>query len=170
MLLFWSSLICNFFYGNRVAGQLPVRYELHVSSLGPMKPLAGWQAGTMAHCMVRLERWPEAQKPKTCHWTKHSLPGSICTSFSETILKASSDHTVIQHYCCFKFNAVTNAYIYCIYTYVICTLCQSPYFLTVVRGERILGLGVAGGMHQGLHHQWQSGLHPRGPSHCCNGI
>ncbi|CAK9105022.1 unnamed protein product [Durusdinium trenchii] len=37
-------------------------YELHVSSLGPMKPLAGWQAGTMAHCMVRLERWPEARE------------------------------------------------------------------------------------------------------------
>jgi len=36
-------------------------YELHVS-LGPMKPLAGRQAGTMADCMVRLERWPEARE------------------------------------------------------------------------------------------------------------
>lgn len=37
-------------------------YELHVTALGPMKPLAGWQAGTMAHCMVRLERYSEARE------------------------------------------------------------------------------------------------------------
>ncbi|CAE8736802.1 unnamed protein product, partial [Polarella glacialis] len=36
-------------------------YTLHATALGPLKPLAGWQAGTMAHCMVRLERWDEAR-------------------------------------------------------------------------------------------------------------
>eukprot|EP00931_Biecheleriopsis_adriatica_P075024 TRINITY_DN48987_c0_g1_i1.p1 TRINITY_DN48987_c0_g1~~TRINITY_DN48987_c0_g1_i1.p1 ORF type:complete len:932 (+),score=205.64 TRINITY_DN48987_c0_g1_i1:46-2841(+) len=37
-------------------------YELHVAALGPMKPLAGWAAGTVAHCMVRLEQWNDARE------------------------------------------------------------------------------------------------------------
>lgn len=37
-------------------------YRLHYEALGPLKPLAGWAAGTMAHCLVRLERWDDARK------------------------------------------------------------------------------------------------------------
>lgn len=36
-------------------------YELQGTSLGPMKPLTGWAAGTVAHCMVRLRRWEDAR-------------------------------------------------------------------------------------------------------------
>ena len=35
-------------------------------------------------------------------------------------------------------------------------------FSVHLRGEGIFGLGAAGGVHQGLHDQRQSGLHPRG--------
>jgi len=43
--------------------EAPLReaYELHCECLGPMKPLSGWAAGTVAHCMVRLERWKDAR-------------------------------------------------------------------------------------------------------------
>eukprot|EP00927_Polykrikos_kofoidii_P065415 TRINITY_DN61171_c0_g1_i1.p1 TRINITY_DN61171_c0_g1~~TRINITY_DN61171_c0_g1_i1.p1 ORF type:complete len:927 (-),score=147.04 TRINITY_DN61171_c0_g1_i1:102-2777(-) len=37
-------------------------HNLHVSALGPMKPLAGWAAGTLAHCMVRLGEWDKARE------------------------------------------------------------------------------------------------------------
>lgn len=36
-------------------------YQLHSDALGPMKPLSGWAAGTVAHCMVRLKRWEDAR-------------------------------------------------------------------------------------------------------------
>mmetsp|Transcript_29931 Transcript_29931/g.94350 ORF Transcript_29931/g.94350 Transcript_29931/m.94350 type:complete len:930 (+) Transcript_29931:296-3085(+) len=36
-------------------------YELQATALGPLKPLTGWAAGTVAHCMVRLNRWQEAR-------------------------------------------------------------------------------------------------------------
>lgn len=36
-------------------------YSLHAGGLGTMKPLSGWQAGVLAHCLVRQERWEEAR-------------------------------------------------------------------------------------------------------------
>lgn len=44
--------------------EAPLResYALHCAALGPMKPLSGWAAGTVAHCMVRLDRFPEARE------------------------------------------------------------------------------------------------------------
>jgi len=45
----------------KAAPSLEEAYELHFTALGPMKPLSGWQAGTMAHCLVRLEKWESAR-------------------------------------------------------------------------------------------------------------
>jgi len=57
-------------------------YELHVGAIGPLKPLSGWAAGTVAHCMVRLKRWEDARDYLTMAWkvecTKDSTtPGSV---------------------------------------------------------------------------------------------
>lgn len=45
----------------RAEGPLRESYELHSTSLGPLKPLSGWAAGTVAHCLLRLNRLEETR-------------------------------------------------------------------------------------------------------------
>jgi len=51
-----------FVWFSKAEEPLTEAYNIYRDTLGTNKPLFGWQAGIMAHCMVRLERWNEARK------------------------------------------------------------------------------------------------------------
>lgn len=70
------------FWYEKAEPSLREAYDLHVGALGPMKPLAGWAAGTVAHCLTRLEKYEEARDFLSMAWkvecTKDSTtPGSV---------------------------------------------------------------------------------------------